>query len=92
MPTAPAEASHIEDWSRRPQRTRTRTHPPDCGTGHWYLSLVDMGTSQGTRVLQTWEPISLIFKKQVDWYPSLVDSGTSQGTRVPRAHFFDANY
>ena len=95
MPIPPAEASHIEDRSRRPQRTRT--HPPDYGTGHWYPSLVDSGTSQGTRVLQTWVPICLIFKKQADWYPSLVDSGTSQGTRVlqtrvPRAHFSDANY
>ncbi|XP_050246951.1 protein MAINTENANCE OF MERISTEMS-like isoform X2 [Quercus robur] len=32
IPTPPAEPSHIEDRPRRPQRTRT--HPPDCGTGH----------------------------------------------------------
>ena len=32
IPTPPPEPSHIEDWPRRPQRTRT--HPPDCGTGH----------------------------------------------------------
>nr|POE51449.1 protein involved in de novo 2 [Quercus suber] len=32
IPAPPPEASHIQDWSRRPQRTRT--HPPDCGTGH----------------------------------------------------------
>nr|POF10191.1 isoform 2 of elongator complex protein 4 [Quercus suber] len=32
IPTPPPEASHIEG---RPQRSqRTRTHPPDCGTGH----------------------------------------------------------
>ncbi|XP_075638005.1 uncharacterized protein LOC142610152 [Castanea sativa] len=34
IPTPPPEASHSEDRPRRPQRTRTRTHPPDCGTGH----------------------------------------------------------
>ena len=32
IPTPPPEPSHIEDRLRRPQRTRT--HPPDCGTGH----------------------------------------------------------
>ena len=32
IPTPPPEPSHIEDRSRRPQRTRT--HPPNCGTGH----------------------------------------------------------
>ena len=32
IPTTPPEPSHIEDRLRRPQRTRT--HPPDCGTGH----------------------------------------------------------
>ena len=32
IPTTPPEPSHIEDRPRRPQRTRT--HPPDCGTGH----------------------------------------------------------
>ena len=32
IPTPPPEPSHIEDRPRRPQRTRT--HPPDCGTGH----------------------------------------------------------
>ena len=95
MPTPPAEASHIEDRPQRPQRTRT--HPPDCGTGQWYLSLVDLGTSQGTRVLQTRVPICLIFKKQADWNPSFEDLGTSQSTRVlqtrvPCAHFSDANY
>ena len=54
MPTPPPEASHIEERPRRPQRTQT--HPLDCGTGHWYPSLVDSGTSQGTRVLQTRVP------------------------------------
>nr|POF24524.1 hypothetical protein CFP56_74601 [Quercus suber] len=34
IPAPPPEASHIQNWLRRPQRTRTRTHPPDCGTGH----------------------------------------------------------
>ena len=32
IPTPPPEPSHIEDRPQRPQRTRT--HPPDCGTGH----------------------------------------------------------
>ena len=32
IPAPPPEPSHIEDRSRRPQRTRT--HPPDCRTGH----------------------------------------------------------
>nr|POE50538.1 hypothetical protein CFP56_00002 [Quercus suber]POE75675.1 hypothetical protein CFP56_77865 [Quercus suber] len=32
IPAPPPEASHIQDRPRRPQRTRT--HPPDCGTGH----------------------------------------------------------
>ena len=32
IPTPPPEPSHIEDRPRKPQRTRT--HPPDCGTGH----------------------------------------------------------
>ena len=32
IPTPPPEPSHIEDRPRWPQRTRT--HPPDCGTGH----------------------------------------------------------
>nr|POE94978.1 hypothetical protein CFP56_51133 [Quercus suber] len=32
IPAPPPEASHIQDWPRRPQRTRT--HPPNCGTGH----------------------------------------------------------
>nr|POE91169.1 hypothetical protein CFP56_51445 [Quercus suber] len=32
IPAAPPEASHIQDQPRRPQRTRT--HPPDCETGH----------------------------------------------------------
>ena len=32
VPTLLLEASHIEDWPRRPQRTRT--HPHDCGTGN----------------------------------------------------------
>ena len=32
IPTPPPEPSHIKDRPRRPQRTRT--HPPDCGTGH----------------------------------------------------------
>ena len=32
IPIPSPEASHIEDWPRRPQRTRT--HPPDCGIGH----------------------------------------------------------
>ena len=32
IPTPPPEPSHIEDRPRRSQRTRT--HPPDCGTGH----------------------------------------------------------
>ena len=32
QPTPPPEPSHIEDRPRRPQRTRT--YPPDCGTGH----------------------------------------------------------
>ena len=32
IPTPPPKASHIEDRSQRPQQTRT--HPPDCGTGH----------------------------------------------------------
>ncbi|XP_030963490.1 mucin-2-like [Quercus lobata] len=38
IPTPPAEPSHIEDRPRRPQRTRT--HPPDCGTGHGKVRLV----------------------------------------------------
>ncbi|KAK9999435.1 hypothetical protein SO802_019038 [Lithocarpus litseifolius] len=33
IPTPPPEASHIEDRPRRTW-TRTRTHPPDCGTRH----------------------------------------------------------
>ncbi|XP_030957668.1 protein MAINTENANCE OF MERISTEMS-like [Quercus lobata] len=32
IPNPPPEPLHIEDRPRRPQRTRT--HPPDCGTGH----------------------------------------------------------
>ena len=32
IPTPPPEPSHIKDRPRRPQRTRT--HLPDCGTGH----------------------------------------------------------
>nr|POF19591.1 2,3-bisphosphoglycerate-independent phosphoglycerate mutase [Quercus suber] len=32
IPAPPPEASHIQDRLRRLQRTRT--HPPDCGTGH----------------------------------------------------------
>ncbi|KAK7848969.1 hypothetical protein CFP56_003953 [Quercus suber] len=32
IPAPPPEASHIQDRPRKPQRTRT--HPPDCGTGH----------------------------------------------------------
>ena len=32
IPTPPPEPSHIEDRPQRPRRTRT--HPPDCGTGH----------------------------------------------------------
>ena len=32
IPTPPPEPSHIEDRPQRPQRTRTQ--PPDCGTGH----------------------------------------------------------
>ena len=32
IPTPSPEPSHIEDRPQRPQRTRT--HPPDCGTGH----------------------------------------------------------
>uniref|UniRef100_A0A7N2M3Q8 Uncharacterized protein n=1 Tax=Quercus lobata TaxID=97700 RepID=A0A7N2M3Q8_QUELO len=38
IPTPSPEASHIEDWPRRLQRTQT--HPPYCGIGHGKVRLV----------------------------------------------------
>ncbi|KAK7861412.1 hypothetical protein CFP56_011353, partial [Quercus suber] len=48
IPTPLPEASHIEDRSRRLQRTRT--HPPDCGIRHVfdYVLFRQCETSQGT--------------------------------------------
>ncbi|KAL4651990.1 hypothetical protein ACB092_01G200600 [Castanea dentata] len=57
IPTPPPpEASHSEDRPRRPQRTRT--HPPDCGTGHGETS---EGTSEEKKT-------GMIFDGQSHWW------------------------
>ncbi|KAK7848923.1 hypothetical protein CFP56_004003, partial [Quercus suber] len=64
IPTPPPEASHIEGRPQRPQRTRT--HPPDCGTGHVFTCVLfrQGETSQGTSeekktgMIQEWSRIN----------------------------------